>query len=108
MAHPKFKSHVERYVDSVDFLKLYNEIEEDNTYVPNKLIELIRMCMYYLEIKNKLDGVQLCLLYYLNVLNQEHETKKEFAKLELLYIIQKLDEVITKSKGTSPTIQLYM
>lgn len=104
-----FPDYVANEIKDINFEKIYLDIYEKEEYIPTTLINCIQLTIYHLEFTKKLKHEDLATLsFYLSVITGQHETKKSLSKIELLYLIYKLDTLTTTTRTSTDKLNLYM
>lgn len=99
----KFKETLYKYLSNINFTELYNQVEIDETYNPSKLADITRYVLYFLEINKRLDSnILSSMAFFQDILENRHESRKYLVKIELLYLISKLEEYF-KQEIKSPS-----
>lgn len=109
MTDKYFYDYINTEIEKINFSVLYKEIDEKLIYDPVYLCFIIQITIYHLEHKNKINPNVLNLFgFYTSVLKGEHETRKELSKVELLYLIVKLETILEKPSSCDNLHGLYI
>lgn len=103
----KFNDYIEKEIKDINFMGLYDSLNETETYQVNRLVEVIRYVSYYLENKKRLNpSLGEFFAYHIAVLKGEvplskySQSIKQFEKIEILNLIQVMDSLINQKKSS--------
>lgn len=94
-----FNDMIHKELSNIDFVTMYYDIYDKNIYNPELLKNALLLTIYHLEIIQRLSPeISSLLTYYISTLNN---IDAKISKFELLYIVNKLNELNQPIKKNS-------
>lgn len=104
----KFEKLIEQEINDFNYDGMFNSIL-DGEYLPTKLITVIQCVIYYMDTKGRLDPALLGMFgFYLQVLRGHDKYVKTLDMHQLLYLVWKLEQTVTKINSPRKDRDLYI